>query len=68
MTIVILLLFYLLFLGLALYNIHSFHSRTVFVSSFQNKIIKKEEEKGSKLCFAFFFLDLKSRLANLILT
>ena len=28
---------------------------------------KKKEEKGRKMCFALFFLDLKSRLATLSL-
>ena len=57
-----------LFLGLSLYNIHAFHSRIVFVSSFHiKKTLKKKKEKGSKMCFALFFLDLNSRLANLFL-
>ena len=52
------------FLGFALHNIHAFHSRLFLLFLFKKK---KKEEKGSKMCFALFFLDLKSRLVNLSL-
>jgi len=48
-----------LFLGFALHNTHVFHSRIDFVSSFHfffKKKKRKMKEKGSKMCFAFFFL------------
>ena len=72
----LLFLFYL-FLGFALHNIHAFHAR-LFLLLFSPKKKKnkkqkqkqnktKNEEKERKMCFALFFLDLKSRLAILSL-
>ena len=57
-------LFLFVFLGFALHNIHAFHSRLFLLFLFKKK---KKKEKGSKMCFALFFLDLKSRLVNLSL-
>ena len=58
MTIVLCWFLFSLFLGFALHNIYEFHSRSFCY------FLKK---KRSKMCFALFFLDLKSRLANLFL-
>ena len=59
----------------ALHSIHASHTRLflLFFSKIKNKKIKlktkkkKKVEKGRKLCFALFFLDLKSSLAILSL-
>ena len=54
-TIVLCWFLFSLFLGVALHNIHAFHSRFFcFVISLQNKKVKKKREKGSKMCFALF--------------
>ena len=41
-----------------MHNVHAFHSRLIFVISFQKKQNKKtkqtKKEKGSKMCFALF--------------
>ena len=50
--------FFLLFLGFALHNIHAFHSRYLY-------IYKKEKEKEANCVFALFSLFLKTRLVNL---
>ena len=60
-TIVLWFLFSL-FLGFALHYICAFHSRLFFILF---KLKKKKKKKGSKLCFAFIFLALKTRLVNL---
>ena len=54
MTFVLLVFVFFLFLGLALHNIHAFHSRVVFVSSFQKKKGKRKQN-----VFCIIFLDLK---------
>ena len=60
-----------LFLGFALHNIYAFHARLFLLILFKikkkNKKQKKRGEKEGKICFALFFLDLKSRLAILSL-
>ena len=61
-VIIVLWFLFSLFLGFALHNIHTIHSR-LSLFFFSNK--KKMEEKGSKLCFALFFLVLKTRLVIL---
>ena len=44
-----------LFLGLSLYNIHAFHSRIVFVSSFHiKKTLKKKRKKEAKCVLHYF--------------
>ena len=55
---------FFVFLGFALHNIHAFHSRLFLFFVFKNK---NKNKKGSKMCFALFVLDLKSRLVNLFL-
>ena len=55
-----LLFFFSLFMGFALHNIHTFHSRLVFY-------LKKRKRKKKQNVFCIIFLDLKSRLANLFL-
>ena len=52
--------FFLLFLGVALHNIHAFHSRCFFFN-----IKKKRKEKEANCVFALFSLFLKTRLVNL---
>ena len=60
-------LFFFVFIGFALHNIHAFHSRLFLLFLFKKQNKNKKEEKGSKMCFALFFLNLKSRLATLSL-
>ena len=58
-----------------MHNIHAFHTRLFFVIIFKKKKKKgkekrknkTKEEKGRKIFFALFFLNLKSRLAILSL-
>ena len=59
--------FFSLFLGFVLHNIHAFHTRLFLLILFKKKTKKKKEEREGKICFALFFLDLKSRLAILSL-
>ena len=58
--------YFFVFLGLALHNIHAFHSKTVFVSSFQNKkekkIKKKEKEKREANCVLHYFLGFEIKV------
>ena len=61
-----LLFLFSLFLGFALHNIYAFHARLFLLFFLKIKINKKRKRKG-KMCFALFFLDLKSRLAILSL-
>ena len=53
--------FFLLFLGFALHNIHAFHSRYFY---FYNNN-KKRKEKEANCVFVLFPLFLKIRLVNL---
>ena len=54
--------FFLLFLGFVLHNIHAFYSRCFFFSIIKNK---KEKEKEANCVFELFSLFLKTRLVNL---
>ena len=56
-------MFFLLFLGFALHNIHAFHSRCFYF--YNNNKIKKGKEKEANCAFALFSLFLKIRLVNL---
>ena len=63
-----LLFLFSLFLEFALHNIHEFHARLFLLILFKKKKKKKrKKENEGKMCFALFFLDLKSRLAILSL-
>ena len=66
-------LFSFLFLGLALHNIHAFHFRIVFVSSFQNlkkKEKRKKREGGGKeaKCVLHYFLGFEIKVGQFIFT
>ena len=65
MTFVLLVFVFFLFLGLALHNIHAFHSRIVFVSSFQKK--KKKGKKEAK-CVLHYFLGFEIKVGQFIFT
>ena len=63
-----LLFLFSLFLEFALHNIHEFHARLFLLILFKKKKKeKRKKENEGKMCFALFFLDLKSRLAILSL-
>ena len=68
MTIALCFALFSLFLGFALHNIHTFHSRLFcYFFNLKKKERKKEKRKRKQNVFCIIFLDLKSRLANLFL-
>ena len=72
MTILLCCFLFSLFLGFALHHSHAFHARLFLLILFKKKKKqkqkqKKKKENEGKMCFALFFLDLKSGLAILSL-
>ena len=68
MTIVLCWFLFSLFLGVALHNIHAFHSRFFcFVISLQNKKVKKKGKKEAK-CVLHYFLGFDIKVGQFIFT
>ena len=59
--------FFFLFLGFALHNIHAFHSRCFFLIKIFYKKKKKKEGKGSKL-FCTILLVFENKVGQFIFT